>query len=84
MKQVTYTSEARKSLHRMPVNEAAKIFSKLEQYAEDPKSLANNVITMKGAATRRMRVGNWRVIFDEDMQVIAVLKVRPRGGAYKD
>lgn len=84
MKQITYTSDARKTLRRIPANESAKIIAKLEQYAEDPASLANNVITMKGADTLRMRVGSWRVIFTEDMEVIEVIKVSPRGGAYMD
>jgi len=32
----------------------------------------------------RLRVGDWRVIFFEDMQVIAVERIAPRGGAYQD
>jgi len=84
MKQIIYSPDAAKTLKRMPRNEAEKIRAKMEQYATSPKELANNVITMKGVETLRMRVGSWRVIFTEDLKIIAVIKIAPRGGAYMD
>lgn len=32
---------------------------------------------------RRLRVGDWRVIFTEDGTVIAIIKIAPRGGVYE-
>jgi len=66
----------------MPANTARMIRDKIELYAADPTSLANNVVKLQGRAGYRLRVGDWRVIFDEDGSVLAVLEVRPRGGAY--
>ncbi|WP_432289243.1 type II toxin-antitoxin system RelE/ParE family toxin (plasmid) [Aminobacter sp. BA135] len=56
---------------------------KIEQYAENPASLANNVKTLQGMdGRRRLRVGDWRVIFSEAGDVIAIIYIAPRGGAY--
>lgn len=70
-------------LSRIPVNEANKIRSKIHQYATDPDSLANNVKKMQGEDAYRLRVGDWRVIFDEYDVVIEVIKIGSRGDVYK-
>lgn len=83
MKEIAYSPDALKTLMRMPVNTAQLIRSKVQQYAADPASLANNVKALKGMpGLLRLRVGDWRVIFRETGEVIAVTKVAPRGGAY--
>nr|WP_158815898.1 type II toxin-antitoxin system RelE/ParE family toxin [Methylocapsa sp. S129] len=83
MKNVAYSNSAIKSLRRLPANTAQKIIRKIEQYATDPASQANNVIRMQGSASYRLRVGDWRIIFDEDDGAIAILEIGPRGGIYK-
>jgi mRNA interferase RelE/StbE len=83
VKQVLYTREARKMLERIDRATALRIRDKVEKYAEDPASLANNVIIMKGGdGYRRIRVGDWRVIFTEDLVIVSVVRIAPRGGAY--
>lgn len=82
MKQVTYTKDALRSLRAMPVNTATLIWGKIDQYASDPASLAANVTKLQGRSGYRLRVGDWRVIFDENGSVLAILKIAPRGGAY--
>ncbi|MYD85571.1 MAG: type II toxin-antitoxin system RelE/ParE family toxin [Acidobacteria bacterium] len=60
-----------------------KIVAKVEQYAEDPTSLANNVIQLAGSAYRRLRVGDYRVLFAiEGGTTVVVLRVRHRRNAY--
>ena len=66
----------------MPANTSARIVSKIEAYAADPASQANNVRTLKGREGVRLRVGNWRVIM-EDGVVLAVLEIGPRGSVYE-
>ena len=84
MKRVTFSKEAIRTLTRMPANTARLIRSRIDQYAEKPASLANNVKTLKGEpGVFRLRVGDWRVLFTEDGQVIAIVKVAPRSGAYE-
>lgn len=82
MKQISYTKAAIKMLHRMPVNTAALIRSKIEAYAQDPSSQANNVKSLKGREGIRLRVGDWRVIMDDQGNVLAILDIGPRGGIY--
>lgn len=82
MKSVTYKPAALKVLRRMPRNEAERIRTKVRQYADDPASQANNVKALKGREGIRLRVGDWRVIMDDQAEVLDVLKIGPRGGIY--
>ncbi|WP_079731712.1 type II toxin-antitoxin system RelE family toxin [Novosphingobium mathurense] len=82
MKQVTYTRAAIKTLRRMPANVSVRIVEKVNAYAADPASQANNVTALSGREGIRLRVGDWRVIMD-DGTVLAVLEIGPRGGIYK-
>lgn len=82
MKQISYTKAAIKALRRMPVNSAVLIRSKIEAYAQEPSSQANNVKSLKGREGIRLRVGDWRVIMDDQGNVLAVLDIGPRGGIY--
>ena len=81
MKPITYTRAAIKVLQRMPANTSALIVGKIEAYATDPASQANNVTALQGRDAIRLRVGEWRVIMN-DGAVLAVLQVGPRGGIY--
>lgn len=82
MKQVTYKPAAVKVLRKMSRNEAERIRGKVRQYADDPASQANNVKALKGREGIRLRVGDWRVIMDDQGDVLDVLKIGPRGGIY--
>ena len=81
MKPISYSKTALKTLRRIPANEAKRIRGKIEAYAADPASQANNVTALQGRDGIRLRVGDWRVILD-DGEVLAVLKIGPRGGVY--
>jgi mRNA interferase RelE/StbE len=82
MKQVSYTKAAIRALRRMPTNTAMLIRSKIEDYARDPNAQANNVKSLKGRDGIRLRVGDWRVIMDDQGNVLAILDIGPRGGIY--
>jgi mRNA interferase RelE/StbE len=82
MKEIAYSKEAQTALARMPVNEAKRIRGKIEQYAADPASQRNNVKRLKGSRYFRLRVGDWRVIFDNQGRVLVILKIGPRGSVY--
>ena len=68
----------------MPRNLADRIRAKIQGYAADPGSQANNVTSLRVLeGTLRLRVGDWRVVFrDEDS--IDVLHIAPRGSAYRE
>ena len=83
MKPVIYSREATKTLRRIPVNTRQTIIGKIQQYATEPESLANNVKALKGnPGYFRLRVGDWRVIFREDGGVVAIVRIAPRDGVY--
>lgn len=83
MVQVTYSKAALKVLARLPADLSWKIRSKIEQYAVDPDSLANNVKTLRGEpGVLRLRIGDWRVLFTAEGAIIAVIRIAPRGGVY--
>lgn len=79
---ITISKAANRELNRMPANIAGRIVSKIRQYAEDPGSQANNVTKLQRRDGYRLRVGDWRVIFDVDDDGMTVLEVGPRGGIY--
>jgi mRNA interferase RelE/StbE len=82
VKEITYTRAAIKVLRAMPRNVADRIVAKVEDYAADPASQANNVTALKGREGIRLRVGDWRVIMRDGI-VLAVLEIGPRGGIYR-
>lgn len=82
MKQISYTKSAIRALRRMPANAAMLIRTKIETFATDQASQANNVKALKGREGIRLRVGDWRVIMDDQGNVLAVLEIGPRGGIY--
>ena len=63
----------------MPANTAQRILEKINAYAADPSSQANNVTALVGRDGIRLRVGDWRVIMHDGV-VLDVLQVGPRGG----
>ncbi len=57
--------------------------TKIAQYAEDAASQANNVKPLVGVEAKRLRVGDFRVIFTETNDTITILDIGPRGGIYE-
>lgn len=82
MKDIAYSRDAIKTLRRMPANASKRIKSKIEAYAKNPASQANNITALQGMdGMVRLRVGDWRVIM-EDGAVLAVIKIASRGSIY--
>jgi mRNA interferase RelE/StbE len=83
MRAISYTRQALKALRRMPADTAQRIIAKIEQYAQEPETQANNVTALKGREGIRLRVGDWRVVMNDDGVVLAVLEIGPRGSVYE-
>ena len=81
MREIVWTRAALRTLRRLPANTARRIVEKVEAYAAESASQANNVKALKGREGIRLRVGDWRIIM-EDGVVLAVLEIGPRGGIY--
>ncbi len=61
----------------MPRNTARLIREKLEQVASDPFASIPNAKKLQGRPGYRLRIGDWRVIYeiDKDELVVIVLKI---------
>jgi mRNA interferase RelE/StbE len=83
MRKVAYRKEALRVLRRMPTNEARRIVEKIDQLAAQPEQLAQQVKRLQGRPGYRLRVGDWRMIFDADGDVLDILAIGPRGCIYE-
>jgi mRNA interferase RelE/StbE len=81
MKRLVILPAAAKALRRHRA-EAERILAKIEAYAADPASQANNVKALKGSTALRLRVGDFRVVFEESDAEIIVTRIGPRGSIY--
>jgi mRNA interferase RelE/StbE len=82
---IAYTTQAAKTLLKMPRDVARRIREKIEQVAEDPFASIPNAKKLQGRSGYRLRIGDWRVIYEinADEIVIIVLKIAPRGEVYR-
>jgi mRNA interferase RelE/StbE len=85
MYHVTYVKQAEHSLRKLPKNIVSRIQDKLAIVAVDPYGRHNNVTKLKDREEYRLRVGDWRVIYEihDGELIILVIKIAPRGGAYE-
>ncbi len=82
---VRFSRLAVKVLTRIPRNAALMIREKIDQVARDPYAPNNNLKPLKGRPGYRLRVGDWRIIYtlEEEIRVLSVEEVGPRGGIYE-
>jgi len=85
MYQLTYLKRAERALLTMPRATAILICDKLRLLATAPYASNNNVKKLQGREGYRMRVGDWRVIYEirDDQLIVLVLGIGPRGGIYR-
>lgn len=72
-------------MRRLASRDRERIIGKIEQYAGNPASLANQVISLTDEKYRRLRVWDHRVIFAVEGAENAskvVLRIRHRSAAY--
>lgn len=80
MKAIRYTREAKKSLDRMQPKRKAAVLSKIEAYA---RGESVDIKKMQGCEEYRIRVGQDRIIINDQGVVVMVMSAGPRGGIYK-
>lgn len=79
---VEFARRADRDMRRLDPPVQRRVFVALDRLAADDPSL--DVLKLTGQETWRLRVGDWRVLFerDEAIRVIGVVRVLPRGRAY--
>jgi mRNA interferase RelE/StbE len=80
---IEYSRSALRDLRKMPKNVATTVQKKITALGADPYAPNNNVKRLQGRAGYRLRVGDWRVIYELEGERLTVLDVKPRGGAYR-
>jgi mRNA interferase RelE/StbE len=82
VKKIVFLRPARAGLLKHK-NVARRIEEKISGYAADPNSLANVVTELRGTSLKRLRVGDFRVVFEETATEIIVSRIGPRGSIYE-
>jgi mRNA interferase RelE/StbE len=85
MWELVYSRDAQRSLRELVRNDRERIVQKLKALAVNPQARNVNVAKMKGSHHYRLRIGDWRVIFDLNTKgrVIEILVIKSRGSAYR-
>jgi mRNA interferase RelE/StbE len=80
-----FTRQAAKALQKAPHLITDSIREKLDQIANDPFSPHHNAIKLQGRPGYRLRVGDWRIIYEikQDEVIIIVIKIAPRSEVYR-
>jgi mRNA interferase RelE/StbE len=81
---VVTTKSFDKALSRLPTAWQKRIVAKIRGIAESPYASNKNLTKLQGREGYRLRVGDWRVIYElqNDRLVMLVLEVGARGGIY--
>ena len=77
--------QAKKALQSVPQPDRTRITEKIVLLGANPDNASLDIKKLQGEPYFRLRVGQWRIIFDRDneVKIISIEKIKPRGGAYK-
>ena len=83
MYEILFTAKARKQINNLPRPVAKRIVEKIQDLAEDPFS--RGIKKLVDMPLYRLRVGDYRIIFDLKMDelIILIVKVGQRSSIYK-
>ena len=84
MLEIVYSSQAQRFLRKISRNDADRIRSKVRQYAQNHNELKTQEKKLVNSPYYRLRVGDYRVIFTETLEVMMIEKIGNRGDVYKE
>lgn len=79
MKTIVWSPGARRALRGLPDEVARRVCAKLERYA---RTGAGDVRTLVESDLRRLRIGDYRVLFAEDVERLAIVRIGHRSSIY--
>ena len=76
---------ARKVLQNLSRTDRVRIIEKIMILGMNPDDETLDIKRLQGLPYHRLRVGDWRIIYerDDDVKIISIDKIKPRGDAYK-
>ena len=85
MYQLIIKKIAKKKLQSLDTRTKLRITEQIVLLGKDPDNSCLDIKKMQGTSQYRLRVGQWRVIFDRDdnIKIISVEKIGARGDVYK-
>lgn len=77
--------QVQKKLKSLDKPTQLRIIDKLNDLGCDPDDPSLDIKKMVGEITYRLRVGDWRMIFQREdiLRIISIDKLKPRGDIYK-
>lgn len=77
--------QAKKKIQSLSRVDRVRITEQLKLLGLNPDDPELDIKKMVGEPYYRLRIGNWRVIFDrqDQVRIIAIEKIKARGDAYK-
>ena len=81
---VIFTKSVKKDFRKIPKLEVSKILNEIAYLAKNPRS--SKTKKLKGEKLYRLRVGNYRVIYDiqDNLMLIFEVKLGHRGDIYRN
>lgn len=87
MMNIVYSEKAAKYLRKLAKTNAKlaqRMIVEIEAYAENPiKHFDVKVLKGKFGDFKRLRVGDYRIIFDEDVEIMHIYDIQHRREAYR-
>ncbi len=83
--QIEFTKAASKQLKKLSKEEQTRILNKIDELVENPRP--DGVVKLRDSENSyRIRVGNYRVLYDifDDILLVSVVKVRHRKDVYRN
>lgn len=79
--QIEFKPKAIKDLHKIPVNDRERIINKIEAMQDDLQGDVKRLTNF--TPEYRLRVGDYRILFELAEQTIIVYRVKHRSKAYE-
>lgn len=84
MHEVLLEGAAQRDLKRLPAGEFARVVARIQMLANNPRPAASRKLT-GSKSDWRLRIGDYRVIYeiDDDARAVRVMRVRHRSEVYR-